>query len=134
MIKVKILLEDELEVNGTYDPGSQISLINPKLIKIKYKTQDVNKIFLKTVNGVTHTKGLVTMKIKIFDMEEYIDVFIAQTDDFEDFLIGLDIIKKFKLIQDENLQISQKKVIDHEHNKINQCSVHFNEHIGENEF
>lgn len=109
MIKVKILLEDKLEVNGTYDPGSQVSLISPKLIKIKKETEDVNKIFLKTVNGVTHTKGLVTIKAKIFDMEEYIDVFITEKDDFEDFLIGLDIIKKFKLIQDENLQISQKK-------------------------
>lgn len=55
---------------------------------------------------MTHTKGLVTIKIKIFDIEEYIDVFITERDDFEDFIIGLDMIKKFKLIQDENLQIS----------------------------
>lgn len=109
MIKIKILLEDKLEIKGTYDPGPQVSLINPKLIKIEKKTEDVNKIFLKTVNGVTHTKGLVTIKIKIFDIEEYIDVFITERDDFEDFIIGLDMIKKFKLIQDENLQISQKK-------------------------
>ncbi|KAK7792869.1 hypothetical protein R5R35_003999 [Gryllus longicercus] len=74
------------------------------------------------------------MKIKIFDTEEYMDIFILETDDFEDFLIGLDIIKKFKLIQDENLQISQKKIIDHEDNKTNQCLVNFNEHIDEDEF
>lgn len=108
MIKVKILLEGKLKVNETYDPGSQVSLINSKLVKIKKKTEDMNKIFLKTVNGVTQTKGLVIIKVKIFEKEEYIDVFIVERDDFEDFLIGLDIIKKFKLIQDENLQISQK--------------------------
>lgn len=100
-----MLLEDKLEVHGTYDPGSQISLINSRLIKIREKTEDTNKILLKTINGVTHTKGLITMKAKIFDIEEYIDVFIVEKDDFEDLLIGLDTIKKFRLIQDENLQI-----------------------------
>lgn len=78
MIKVKILLEGKLKVNGTYDSGSQVSLINSKLVKIKKKTEDVNKIFLKTVNGVTQTKGLVTIKVKIFEKEEYIDVFIVK--------------------------------------------------------
>lgn len=109
MIKVEILLEEKLKVNGTYDPGSQVSLINSKLIKIKNKTKDVNKILLKTVNGVTQTKGLVTIKVRIFNIEKYIDVYIIERDDFEDFLIGLDIIKKFRLIQNENLQILQKK-------------------------
>lgn len=58
---------------------------------------------------MTHTEGLITAKIKIFDQEEYVYVFIIERDDFEDFIIGLDIIQKFKLIQDENLQASQKK-------------------------
>lgn len=141
MIKVKILLEGKLKVNGTYDPGSQISLINSKLVKIKKKTEDVNKIFLKTVNGVTQTKGLVTIKVKIFEKEEYIDVFIVERDDFEDFLIGLDIIKKFKLIQDENLQISQKtetqigkriNTLDKKEG-IEEIKVNFNEHVNEDE-
>lgn len=141
MIKVKILLEGKLKVNGTYDPGSQVSLINSKLVKIKKKTEDVNKIFLKTVNGVTQTKGLVTIKVKIFEREEYIEVFIVERDDFEDFLIGLDIIKKFKLIQDENLQISQKtetqigkriNTLDKKEG-IEEIKVNFNEHVNEDE-
>lgn len=76
MIKVKVLLEENLKVNGTYDPGSQVSLINSKLIKIRKNTEDVYKIFLKTVSGVTQTKGGVTIKVKIFEKEEYIDVFL----------------------------------------------------------
>lgn len=103
MIKVRILLEGHLEVEGTYDPGSQVSLINSKLIKIKENRIDKNKIYLKSVNGVTKTKGLITIKIKIFDKEEFVDVFIVENDDFQEFLIGLDMIKKFKLRQDENL-------------------------------
>lgn len=144
-----MLLEENLEINGTYDPGSQVSLINSKLVKIKNKTNDVNKIFLKTVNGVTQTNGLITIKIKIFEKEEYIDVFIVERDDFEDFLIGLDMIKKFKLIQNENLQIYQKNdthvkqtetqteketlTLD-ESKESGEIKVNFNEHVNENDF
>lgn len=136
MIKVKVLLEGKLEVNGTYDPGSQVSLINSKLLKIKNEIEDVNKIFLKTVNGVTKTKGLITIKVKIFEIEEYIDVFIVERNDFEDFLIGLDIIKKLKLIQDENVQVSQKKeiTIENESEVIKEFKVNFNEYVIEEEF
>lgn len=144
-----MLLEGKLEVNGTYDPGSQVSLINSKLVKIKEETEDINKIFLKTVNGVTQTKGLVTIKAKILDREEYIDVFIVERDDFEDLLIGLDIIKQFRLILDENFQISQikedlirikephiqKKINKvHENEEIEEVKINFNEHVNENEF
>lgn len=144
-----MLLEGKFDVNGTYDPGSQVSLINSKLVKIKEKTEDANKIFLKTVNGVTQTKGLVTIKVKIFEREEYVDVFIVERDDFEDFLIGLDMIKKFELIQDENLQISRKNEIKtdkterevreetntlNKNNKTEEIRVNFNEHVNENEF
>lgn len=91
---------------------------------------------------MTQTKGLVTIKVKIFEKEEYIDVFIVERDDFEDFLIGLDIIKKFKLIQDENLQISQKKEINIEkkintldkNEEIKEFKVNFNEHVNGDEF
>lgn len=35
LIKVKLLVENKLEIQGTYDSGSQVSLINSRLIKIK---------------------------------------------------------------------------------------------------
>lgn len=139
MIKIKVLLEDKLEINGTYDSGSQVSLINSKLITIKNTTEDKNKIFLKTINGVTQTKGLVNIKIKIFNIEKYIDVFIVERNDFEDFLIGLDIIKKFKLSQDENLHISQKQYTDegtsiiYKNKEIKEAKIDFNEHIKKND-
>lgn len=68
------------------------SLINSKLIKINKETKDINKICLKTANGVTQTKGLITIKLKIFEIEEYVDVFIIEKEDFKGFIIGLDII------------------------------------------
>ncbi|GBP25751.1 hypothetical protein EVAR_12231_1 [Eumeta japonica] len=74
---------------------------------------------MKTVNGVKKTDGLITIKVKIFDLEEEVDVHIVENEedvhiveneDFDDFIIGLDMIKKFKLTQNEDLQIEQKKI------------------------
>ena len=52
---------------------------------------------MKTVNGENKTDGLITIKIKIFKIEEEMDVYIIK-EDFGDFIIGLDMIKKFRLI------------------------------------
>jgi len=142
-----MLLNGKLEMYGTYDSGSQISLINARLVKIINQNEDKNKILIKTVNGVKKTDGLVTIKIKIFDIEDEVDVFIINREDFEDFLIGLDMIKKFKLTQNKELKILQEKANKtNENNKtktdtaekkernIEQCSVNFNEHVEEDKF
>ena len=55
------------------------------------------------------TKGLITIKIKIFNIEKEMDVYIVEEENFQDFIIGLDMIKTFTLMQNEKLQISQKK-------------------------
>lgn len=112
------------------------------MIKIKGEKNDVNKIYLKSVNGVGPTRGLITIKIRIFDIEEEMDVYIVEEKNFQDFIIGLDMIKTFKLIQNEELQISQKKETDlniktdkrNNYNENKQYSVNFNEHIKEEEF
>lgn len=63
---------------------------------------------LKTINGVKKTEGMVTLKIKIYDIEKCIDVFIMENENFKyDFLIDLDSINKFKLSQDKDLRIIQ---------------------------
>lgn len=75
------------------------------------------------------------------------DVFIVENEDFEDFIIGLDMIKEFKLIQNENLEIEQikdtnrsnidDKIIrnsNNEQKKTEIYSVNFNEHVKEDEF
>lgn len=65
---------------------------------------------MKSVNGVGTTKGLITIKVKIFDIEKEMDVYIIEKEDFEDFIIGIDMVKSFKLTQDEKLEITQKKI------------------------
>jgi len=108
LIKLKLLVENKIEIMGTYDPDSQVSSINSKWIKIKNIREDVNKIFLKSVNGVNHTNGLVRIKIKIFNIEKEVDIYVVERENFEDFIIGLDLIPMFKLRLNENLEVSQK--------------------------
>lgn len=137
-------MENKLEVSGIYDSGSQISLINSRLIKVKERKDNVNIAFMKTVNGVKKTDGLITIKIKIFDLEEDVDVFVVENEDFDDFIIGLDMIKQFKLTQNENLQIEQKKITNeigrmpkdnrNEDKDIKTYAINFNEHIETEEF
>lgn len=104
-------------------------MINKKIIKTINNNKDKNKIQLKTISGVSVTKGLTRIKLKIFNIEKKVDVFIVENENFHDFLIGLDIIKEFKLRQDENLIISQKQL-----QKSNMIEINFNEHIIEKDF
>lgn len=132
---------------GIYDSGSNISLINSRLLRLKKDSKNnCNNTNLITINGVKKTKGLVTIKIKIFNLEKKIDVYVIDGRNFKyDFLIGLDIIKEFNLIQDENLKITQKtKSLTEEelHMKTNILEnldtkkhlINFNEHVKKKEF
>lgn len=51
-------------------------------------------------------EGLTTLKVKIFKIEKEVDIYIIDGYKY-DFLIGLDMIKEFRLSQDMNLEISQ---------------------------
>lgn len=73
------------------------------------------------------------------------DVFIKKKEDFDDFIVGLDMIKKFRLIQNENIQIvqgnnadinkSKNRIEKYSKNKENDdekteiYSINFNENI-----
>lgn len=73
----------------------------------------MNVANLVTINGVKKTSGLINVKIKIFEIEENMDIYIIDEENFKYyFLIGLDLIKKFKLVQNEDLKISQKQCLN----------------------
>lgn len=90
-----------------------------------------------------HTNGLITIRIKIFNIEKKVDVYIVEREDFQDFILGLDLIPIFKLKLNENLQISQKTeeeikkseiTLNEEENETTSYSINFNEHVETNEF
>lgn len=110
MIKLNVLLNGTLNVTGIYDSGSNVSLINSKILKIKKENKNkIKNANVRTINSVNKTEGMTTIKIKIFNIEEELDVFIINNKNLNyDFLIGLDSIKKFKLTHNEELKIEQK--------------------------
>ncbi|CAB3244666.1 unnamed protein product [Arctia plantaginis] len=135
--------------------SSNVSLINAKLLRLKGKGNNLNKADLVTINGVKKASGLTNLKIKIFEIEKEVDVYIIDDQNFKyEFLIGLDLIKTFKLIQTEDLKIIQKErkkyqieekaksseitytLRNNEENKeiLKECKVNFNEHIKEEDF
>lgn len=89
------------------------------------------KTKFKTTNGVYQTDRLIKIKAKVLDIEDHINVFIIDSKNFDhDFLMGLDCIKKFRLTQNEKLEIEQK---DSESNE-EKCQINFNEHVETNAF
>jgi len=93
----------------------------------------LQKINLRTINGVHKSDGMITLKVKILNIEKNIDVFIIDKKNFKhDFLIGLDCIKKFKLIQNEKLEIEQKT--DDPKEKQERYQINFNEHVNQDSF
>lgn len=151
LIKVKLLLNKKIEILGIYDSGSNVSLINSKLLKIKNKDLNYsNNTSLKTINGVKKANGIIKLNITIFNIEKEMDVFVIDSDNFDyNFLIGLDCIKEFSLIQNENLEVYQKaplqrrEVDSKETNKSyttilkeikSDNSINFNENFSEENF
>lgn len=64
------------------------------------------------------TKGIVKLKIRIMNIEKEVNVCIMDNVNFNhDFLIGLDCIKTFKLIQNDKLEIEQNNVDNIPHAK-----------------
>jgi len=64
----------------------------------------------RTISGVNHGSERAKLKIKIFELEDFLDVFVIDNPNFQyDLLLGLDGIKMFQLNQNENLIIGQKK-------------------------
>ena len=92
-----------------YDSGSNISLMNHGF----YKSRKIRKGIsggenIEGVSGTAKSKGIVSVLIKIFNIEKYFTFFIVKSRRFkDDLLLGLDVIQAFKLRQDENLKISQ---------------------------
>ena len=57
LIKIKLLINEKIEILGVYGPGENVSLINVKLLNIKNKNNNVNIENLRTINGVTRERN-----------------------------------------------------------------------------
>lgn len=136
-------MNDLLEVKGIYDPGSQVTVINSKLVKVRHNEKVQTSSALKSINGRRKTNGLITLKAKILNEEKNINAFILESDEFDhDLLLGLDTINKFRLTHNEDLNVIQQKenkkdISTKKEETINlakEYEVNFNEGIDVNQF
>ena len=103
-----------------------------------------NKVVFKSISGLSRnvSRSRATIKMKIGEIEDDIEVHVVRKNSFDyDLLIGLDAIKKFKLIQDEELRLWQR-ANDGEVRPIERSdggeekvhTVNFNEYINVDQF
>ena len=92
-----------------YDSGFTCSLINKKLIE-SLKTEIYNnKSILKTISGKDFYRTRAKLKLKIGEIEDDLEFIVIKNNNFNyEMLLGLDAIKKLKLIQNGNLKIEQR--------------------------
>ncbi|CAB3260715.1 unnamed protein product [Arctia plantaginis] len=97
------------------------SLVNNKNFKIRKEEKEDNKKYSLGKKPCKTCQNLNKDKL-----------------DFEDFIIGLDMIKKIKLAQNEDLKILQKTKREintmNAFEEIEEIKVNFNEHVNKNDF
>lgn len=52
LIKIKLLVNNTLDISGIYNSGSNVSLINSKLLNLRKKEKfNLQTVNLRTING-----------------------------------------------------------------------------------
>ncbi len=110
LIKVNLNINKSLFCKGVYDSGSNISLINRHLLEsLKINYYRLTDAKFKMISGYGSILGVAKICLKIFELIQEVLVFVIDENNFDhEFLIGLDLISKFRLCQNENLKITQK--------------------------
>jgi hypothetical protein len=92
-----------------YDTGSNISLLNYKIAKLLKLNEMTTESTLKTINGFSLANSRAMIEVRIGKITNNLEVLIIKNRQFSyDLLLGLDAIRKFSLIQDDNLKIHQR--------------------------
>ncbi len=96
------------KAKGLYDGGSNVSILLYNSLKKFNIELNEKRIRYKTMSGEANFVGTAIINLKIINISQKVKVYIVDKNITNyDLLIGLDIIKLFKLRQDENLEISQ---------------------------
>ncbi len=107
-----MLIEDAPSV-ALYDSGANITLVTSPFLKALGKKIPFSTSYtFNTISGIGKIEGVVELNIQIFNTCKKIKCFVIEKESSDfDLILGLDSIKKFRLRQDENLNISQNNNI-----------------------
>lgn len=106
---MNVLVDKKMKIKGVYDSGSNVSLVNQRIINILKSSLEKNKFAFKTINGFNFCATLANLILKIGKITNNLNTYVIKNNQFSyDLLLGLDAIKFFKLIQNDNLKILQR--------------------------
>lgn len=98
-----------MKIKAVYDSGSNVTLINQRIVDILKSSLIKHTNALQTMNGLNFSSARANIMLKIGKIEKKLNTFVVKNNEFSyDLLLGLDAISKFNLIQDENLQVFQR--------------------------
>ena len=109
LIKLKVLVNKKRYITSVYDSGATATLINENIIReLKTKILEEKHAF-RTISGRNFVRGRAKLNLKIGGIERNLEVYVIRNNHFcYDLLLGLDALREFRLIQDENLNIFQR--------------------------
>lgn len=109
LIKLRVVLNNKKNVTSVYDSGASATLINGDIIRELKAKMIKEKHAFRTIGGRNFAEGRAKLTLKIGGIEKDLDVFVVRNNHINyDLLLGLDAIQKFKLMQDENLNVFQR--------------------------
>ena len=101
-IRLMIVINKKFHSDAVYDSGSNVTVINQwigKLLQLKLKEQ---KSELKTISGSNLTSSRAIINLQMGNITDFITLYVVKKN-FYHLLLGIGIIRKFKLIRfDEN--------------------------------
>lgn len=98
-----------MRIKAVYDSGSNVSLINQRIIDVLKSSLIKHSNAFKTINGLNFSSARADIILKIGNLTNTLNTYVVKQNEFSyDLLLGLDAIKKFKLNQDDNLNILQR--------------------------
>lgn len=127
---------------AVYDNGANVTILNHKIAEeLKINLQNVKSIF-RTLGGISFSTARAKINLKIGEISDQLETYVVKHKEWPyDLLIGLDTIRKFKLIQDERLRILQKidenqmiLLADSPNLDEEEIEINFNENIPVEEF
>ena len=108
LIRLNVIVNSK-EVTGIYDSGSNVTLINSSIVEDLKDNLLQNEQTFKTLSGVQKSFKMIKLPMRINAIEEEIEAHVIKNDNFSyDVLLGLDAIQKFRLLQDDYLNIHQR--------------------------
>ncbi|KAK6619533.1 hypothetical protein RUM43_012290 [Polyplax serrata] len=100
--------KQKTKLRAIYDSGSNVTLIKKEALDKSIPVYPNSK-FLKTLSGPLKCTTVTRLKLKTQNVEQEVLTYVVEDSMLNyDMLLGLDTIKKFRLIQDERLNIYQK--------------------------